>query len=113
MSPLENGRGRMKVDSLTNLVKDTGISLNAATLLAAIIKTPLAETVEYISTSGSGEIKKFVRLTDAGLKFGINRPGIHEFKTEVRFYAHTFRDFLDVIHQHIGDEISGLADRKI
>ena len=102
----------MKPDSLTNLVKDKGISLNAASLLAAIVKTPLAEIAEYVSTTGSGEIKKFVRLTDAGLKYGINRTGVHEFKTEVRFYPHTFHEFLAVVHEYIGREIAALSDGK-
>lgn len=99
----------MKVESLTNLVKDTGISLNAASLLAAIVRTHIAETVEYPSTTGSGEIKTYVRLTEDGLQYGINRKGAHEFKTEPRFYPHTFRELLLVIHEHMGREIEGIT----
>ncbi|MCR5941126.1 hypothetical protein FG152_09855 [Ochrobactrum sp. XJ1] len=98
----------MKAESLTNLVKDAGISLNAASLLAALVRTELAETVEYPSTTGSGEVKSFVRLTETGLSYGLNKPTMHEFKTDPRFFAETFPELLHVVHLQIGREINSL-----
>lgn len=95
----------MKAESLTVLVKQSGVSLNAATILAAIRHTDLVEEVEYVSTSGSGEIKSFLRLTDAGLAFGVNKDGAHEIKTEARFFAETFPGLLRVIIQRLGEEV--------
>lgn len=98
----------MKAESLTNLVKDTKISLNAASLLAALVRTEFAETVEYPSTTGSGEIKSFVRLTESGLRFGVNAPRMHEFRTDPRFFAETFPELLRVVHLQIGREINSI-----
>lgn len=98
----------MKAESLTSLVKDAGISLNAASLLTALVRTELAETVEYPSTTGSGEIKTFVRLTEAGLKYGVNKSTMHEFKTDPRFFAETFPKLLRVVHLQIEHEINSL-----
>lgn len=96
----------MKVDSLTGLVKTTGISLNAASINQALIKAGLAEEVEYASTSGSGEIKKYVRLT--GTEYGINRATMHEFRTEMRFYPNRFPDLLRAVARQITTEAESL-----
>lgn len=97
---------------LTNLIKDAGISLNAAAILAALKKTDLTEIVEYESTSGSGEIKTFQRLTEAGLEFGTNRPTAHDFKTKPRFYPSRFPALLRIIGQQLMAEIEQLGARS-
>lgn len=98
----------MQSYSLTQLSKETKTSLNAASILSAIIKTDLANEVEYVSTSGSGEIKKFVQLSDSGLRYGENRATIHEFKTEPRFYAKTFPELLASIILQLDAEVKAL-----
>lgn len=94
-----------QTEPLTNLIKDAGISLNAAAILAALKKTDLVEIIEYESTSGSGEIKTFLRLTAAGLEFGTNKPTGHEFKTEPRFYPSRFPALLRIIGRQLMSEI--------
>ncbi len=99
----------MKPTSLTELIKQTGVSLNANTILTAIKKTDLVEEVEYLSSTGSGEIKTFLRLTESGLKFGMNRILRGDVKTEPRFYFETFPQLLRVIVDQIDSEVRGLG----
>lgn len=62
----------------------------------------LLESIDYLSSTGSGKIKKFNRLTVSGLYYGINEGGDHhDEKTTCRFYQETFKELVTEIAQHI------------
>jgi len=91
--------------TLKKLVQFYDVSLNPATINLAMKRMGLTKDIEYISTTGSGEIKTFVAFTDKGEKYGFNRSGgFHPFKTECRFYAETFPELIVEIGQHITKE---------
>lgn len=73
--------------SVTAALKERGVTLPAASVLQMMQWVGLVEEVEYTSSSGSGEIKRFLRLTERGLAYGINVPGpVSKEKTEVAIY---------------------------
>lgn len=94
----------MKPESLTTLLKLSNCSLNAACIYSALRKTGHAEMIEYPSTTGSGEIKSYLSLTEAGEAFGLNRGTMHDFKTEARFYPQKFGALLAIVAAQIAAE---------
>lgn len=75
------------------LLAEHGLPLDATTLNNSLVLAGLMRITRYESTSGSGEIKYFMELTEEGLKLGRNKPsGWHEFKTEPLFYEGSFSE---------------------
>ncbi|MGA3825367.1 hypothetical protein [Pseudomonas chlororaphis] len=93
---------------LKTLISDLGVSFDASTIMNALLKTGHAENFEYASTTGSGAKKSFRKLTHTGEQFGINKPSMHPFKTEARFYAETFPAMLQVVVEHLRKEVAEL-----
>jgi len=95
----------MAAYALKDLVQAYDVSLNPAAINLAMKRIGITKDIEYQSTTGSGEIKTYVALTDKGAKYGLNRPdGIHEFKTKCRFYAETFPELIVEVGQQITKE---------
>jgi len=67
--------------------------INAASLLALAEVAGLVTDAEYLSSSGSGEIKTCRKLTDEGLRYGINLEGFRSAATDIRLYPESFREF--------------------
>lgn len=95
-----------KSDTLTNLLKIAGISLHPATINLALLKTGNAEMAEYLSTTGSGEVKTFLRLTEAGMQFGENGWSSHPIKTSVRIYTSSFPELIRITMNELNDEVA-------
>ena len=70
--------------SITAALKNNNIPLHAQSVLQMLIWAGHVEEVEYPSSTGSGEIKKYQRLTDTGLKFGANMATLSPTKTEIK-----------------------------
>lgn len=70
--------------SITAALKDNNIPLHAQSVLQMLTWAGHVEEVEYPSSTGSGEIKTFQRLTDTGLKFGANKATLSPTKTEIK-----------------------------
>lgn len=102
----------MQAKSLKALIADHGVSFDANTIMATLIKTGLAENFEYPSTTGSGALKSFKKLTLAGEQFGVNKPAMHPFKTEARFFTETFPQLLSLVVDHLRNEVEGLRTPK-
>ena len=102
----------MQAKSLKVLIADHGISFDASTIMAALIKTGLAENFEYPSTTGSGTLKSFKKLTPSGEQFGVNQPAMHPFKTEARFFAETFPQLLSLVIDRLRHEVEELTTPK-
>lgn len=76
----------------------------------ALVKTGHAEVFQYASTTGSGAMKSFKRLTDQAEQFGVNKASMgHPFKTEPKFYAETFADLLNVVVCQLQGETATLS----
>lgn len=80
--------------SATKLLKQLEVPLDAVSLLAGLELAGLLEERQYVSSSGSGEVKRYKALTDAGLAYGVNAKTLSPEKTEVRFYEETFPQVL-------------------
>ncbi len=80
-----------KLKTAKVLLAENKLPMDAASFYKSLILTGAMKDVEYASTTGSGEMKSFVQLTDQGLEYGENKAsGWHELKTEPKFYEHQF-----------------------
>jgi len=102
----------MQAKPLKALIADHNVSFDPSTIMAALIKIGLAENLEYPSTTGSGALKSFKRLTPTGEQFGVNKPAMHPFKTEARFFAETFPQLLSLVVDHLRNEVEELTTPK-
>ena len=50
----------------------------------------ILEEKERPSTSQPGRMKRFKALTEAGLRYGINKPGMDEIETQPHYYENSF-----------------------
>ncbi|PHN17215.1 hypothetical protein [Pseudomonas sp. ICMP 561] len=100
----------MQAKTLKSLIADHGVSFDAATIMNTLVKTGHAEVFQYPSTTGSGVMKSFKRLTDKAEHIGINKASMgHPFKTEPKFYAETFADLLNVVVRQLHEETVALV----
>lgn len=89
--------------SMTVALKPHAIPLPAASVLQMMQWAGLIEDVEYASSSGSGEIKHFLRLTERGLTYGVNLAGpVSKEKTEVAIYPSRLGVILRQFHGRLG-----------
>jgi hypothetical protein len=87
--------------SLTKLCKSHDLSLDAAAILKVLIKIDVIEVLEYPSTTGSGELKKYKSINKMYARFGENTPTMHEFRTEPRFYPNVFSELITLVVEQI------------
>ncbi len=95
-----------RTETITNLLKDADSSLHPSTVNRVMLKAGLAEMAEYLSTTGSGEVKEFLRLNEAGQRFGENQWTAHPIKTTVRLYPDAFPELLGIVVNHIVLEVA-------
>ena len=74
----------MKLRSITAALKHHHIPLHAQAVLQMLTWAGLVEEKEYLSLTGSGEVKNFQQLTDIGLKYGANASTLSPTKTEIK-----------------------------
>ncbi|NVZ62023.1 hypothetical protein HX867_08010 [Pseudomonas gingeri] len=98
----------MEAKPLKALLADRNVSFDATTILNALVKSGHAENSEYASTTGSGQLKSFKRLTESGMQFGTNKSTMHPLKTEPRFYEETFPELLKVVVTQLHHEVTSL-----
>lgn len=89
-----------------DLLSDYGNVMSPTTLLDALVRAGVMREVEYLSTTGSGELKRFREITPEHVRFGINKKTAHEFRTNPQFYVPTFPELLVIAAEQI------LADAK-
>mgnify|MGYP006151531025 CR=1 FL=1 len=100
----------MQAKTLKSLIADHAVSFDAATIINALVKTGHAEVFQYPSTTGSGVMKSFKRLTVQAERFGVNKASMgHPFKTEPKFYVETFADLLHVVVAQLHKETAALG----
>ncbi|MDP9928435.1 hypothetical protein [Variovorax paradoxus] len=91
--------------SAKELLQGINALLNANALYAILIQMGLAEEAEYRSSTGSGEIKSYTRLTEAGLLYGRNKESGFSASTTMVFYESAFLSLYAAACQ----EVSGHA----
>lgn len=84
----------MKLLAAKDLLVKHSSPLDAASLFKAMQLAGLLEDKEYVSSTGSGEIKVYRSLTEEGLRFGINKESGYSEATEIRFFPATFGELL-------------------
>lgn len=95
--------------SLKALISLYGVSFDASTIMNALIKAGYAENFEYLSSTGSGELKSFKKLTEEGEIFGVNKEGFGpSIKTEARFFESKFPELLAVVVQQLDKEVKAI-----
>lgn len=93
--------------SLKALIAQHCVSLDAITIMNALLKVGHAENFEYESSTGSGEIKSFRKLTEEGQKFGVNKLSMGpSIRTEARFYDSSFPELLSIVVKQLSKEVS-------
>lgn len=94
---------RRKNDSAKNLIKNLACPVDAPTLFQGLALAGFMEQCEYVSSTGSGEIKSYWRFAERGLRLGVNRSSSFSQATTPRFYADTFLEAVAIaalaVHQ--------------
>ena len=85
-----------RVYSLSFLLEKYGVSVvGAIEINRALIELGLLKEEEYISSSGTGEIKYYKKLTEQGLAYGRNVPSDFSEREEARFFSSAFLSLLE------------------
>lgn len=81
----------MKAKSAKQLLEAHDLPLSAHSLYEGLRLAGLLASVQYESTSATGEIKQFNQLLDGAQKYGKNKAsGFHPVKTEIQFFDEMF-----------------------
>jgi hypothetical protein len=91
----------MKGLSAKDLLNKHSSPIDAASLFNAMGLAGLIEEKEYVSSTGSGEIKVYRSLTECGLKYGMNKKSSYTEATELRFFPSTFTELLIIASKEI------------
>jgi hypothetical protein len=94
--------------TITKLLERYETSLNAACVLKCLTESGVLRDIHYDSTSGSGATKCFKEIAPEHIKFGVNLPTLHEFKTEPKFYAEHFVELLNIVVEQLRKEVVSL-----
>ncbi|MDM0110071.1 hypothetical protein QTH97_34575 [Variovorax sp. J22R24] len=98
----------MKTASAKELLEGMGALLNAAALNKILLMMGLAEEIEYLSSTGSGEVKSYTRLTERGLAYGKNKESGFSEKTTMVFYESGFRSLYVATCQAVSEHAHSL-----
>ncbi|WP_056396315.1 hypothetical protein [Massilia sp. Root418] len=85
--------------SITAALKQHAIPLHAQAILQMLIWARLVEEVEYLSSTGSGEVKTFQRLTHIGLEYGENVATLSPTKTEIKILPNSLPALIRECHR--------------
>lgn len=81
-----------KLAGAKRLLSENSLPLTPESLLNCLEGRGLVVRKTYVSTTGTGEIKEFLAISDDWLHIGANLGNhFHPFKTEPRFYSDSFQ----------------------
>lgn len=99
----------VKTSTLTALLEEYSCSMDASSIMKVMMRYGLADDAEYVSTTGSGEIKRFRRLIDEGLNYGVNEASpVHDIKTTPKFYVDTFPSLISLVIGYLHKELEDM-----
>lgn len=88
--------------SLTALLKESGVGMSAKKVNEVLIQIGIIEIRTRASTKNPERTKEFKSLTEKGLTFGKNLINPNNQKeTQPHFYADKFPDLLDMVNAHL------------
>jgi hypothetical protein len=96
----------MKLLSITAALKHHQIPLHAQSVLQMLTWAGLVEEVEYLSSTGSGEVKTFQRLTAAGLQYGENTATLSPTKTEIKVRVSAIPELVRACHRGFSEYLA-------
>lgn len=98
--------------SAKQLLDAYGSPMDSATLIRAFQLAGLVEERTYLSSTGSGEIKRYWAFAEPGFEYGINQATLSPTKTELRFFEETFTDALLIAAELILQHTKGLVSSR-
>lgn len=99
-----------KADTPKRLLALHGCILAPQAFLHGLSLAGVVEQVEYLSSTGSGEVKHFYRITAAHSRHGVNKFNpFHETKTDPLFYGATFLEAYEVACKAIYEHATRIA----
>lgn len=102
----------MKMMSVTAALKQHQIPLHAQSVLQMLAWAGLVEEMEYLSSTGSGEVKTFQRLTSAGLQYGENVATLSPTKTEIKVRLAAVPDLILECHRGFSEYLAASSAVK-
>lgn len=104
---------KQKLDTAKHLLQQHDLPLDANSLCKGLALSGAMKEVEYLSTSGSGEVKTYWQFTGEGEAFGENKKNrFHEFKTEPRFFERGFLNTYLVACKAITEHALRMCERS-
>lgn len=95
----------MKARSAKQLIDDLGLPLSAHSFYEGLRLAGFITSIQYESTSASGEIKKFNHLLDDTHKYGKNKAsGFHPIKTDIQFFDGVFLEIYSIACKALYDD---------
>jgi|GEM_PF-6796398 len=73
-----------------------GCLMNVGTLNNALLSCGVLESVEYLSSTGSGEVKNYLKIKDNFSHFGINTSNPFSKATEPRYFHDRFSELYKI-----------------
>lgn|GEM_PF-5740352 len=94
---------RQKHYSVTELLEANNCYIAPVTIFKVLIELGYIEEVEYLSSTGTGELKKYRRFTDKGLEYGINSKSFRQKSesTKCKFNGYNFKQLLAEVIEHL------------
>lgn len=95
----------MKARSAKQLIDALGLPLSAHSFYEGLKLAGLIKSVQYESTSASGELKEFNQLLDEDQKYGKNKvSGFHPIKTDIQFFDGVFLELYSIACKALHDD---------
>ena len=91
-----------KTDSMTNLLKQTEANLSAVKANKTLLALGLLEEKQRPSSKYPDKFKKYKALTEAGLKYGLNKDNYSSpEQTTPYYYVEHFDELLSLIKNEV------------
>jgi len=90
-------------ESMTNLLKAHDAGFSAVKANKVLLGLGLLEEKERPSSKYPDKIKKFKALTEAGLKYGENRPNLSSDDTTPYYFRDSFPELLSQLRSALSD----------
>lgn len=95
----------MKAKSAKQLLEAHDLPLSAHSLYEGLRLAGLLVSVQYESTSATGEIKQFNQLLDEAQEYGKNKAsGFHPVKTDIQFFDEVFLQVYSIACKALHDD---------
>ena len=97
------------MQSLTKLIENNDLSINASGMAKCLQKKGVIVEVEYESTTGRGHMKSFKVIAAKYSHFGVNEASHHEFKTTMKFHNSALPSLLGLVMEQLEEDRERLS----